>query len=102
MIRWLTLDQLKQGRACPRETKIFVEAFGEGNECTHERVMSVAQKFDWPFAAKILLTPRQQEHFRTLVLAFSRGLRRINDPTQSRRRVALAEAFYKAYHGPEV
>lgn len=97
----MTAAQLVANKACGRETAIFIEHFGDGNEVTEERVMSVALLFDWPFAAKILLTPRQQQEFRTRTLAASRGLRRIKDPDQSKRRQAMAFAFYKAYNGPK-
>ena len=100
-MKHLTIQNLKAAHACSVETARFAELFGEGNEVTHERVMSVAQKFDWMFAATHLLTKRQYMYFRVLILNASRGLRRLNDPDQSKRRKALANAFYLAYNSRE-
>ena len=98
--RPLTTADLAEAGACMKETTLFKEIFGEGNICTYERVMSVALKFDWPFAARHLLTEAQQRHFKTLIALAFKNIDSRSDRTQEKRRRAMANAFYKAYNGP--
>lgn len=101
MTRRITLAQLRQHLSCNHDRILFEKYFGEGGEVTVEKVMAHAQEFDWLTAAKMLLTPKQKQYFKLLVLNASRGLRRITDPQQTQRRKALAMAFYRAYMSPE-
>ena len=99
MAKAITTEQLVKAHACPRETVMFYQSFGAGGEATEAHFLSVATKFDWPFAAHILLTKRQQQEFKVRCLAAFRGIRRGKDVDQRKRRTAMALAFYQAYNG---
>jgi hypothetical protein len=98
MPRNLTHADLIKAGACNKDADLFLAKFGEGNEVTIERVMAVAQDFDWLTGAKLLLTPRQARHFHTLVRAAFRGVKRVDDPKGEYRRKALAKSFCLAYN----
>lgn len=97
----ITVADLAAGGACVPETTLFKEMWGEGGEMTYEKVMASALKFDWLFAAQHLLTTQQQRHFRAQVTADFRQIRPDRDADQSRRRRAMAKAFWLAWNSPE-
>ncbi len=101
MERSISLADLKDNGACRPSREAFLRLYGEaGNVMTLERVMAGAQEFDWVFAGKNLLTPKQAAHFKNLVISAFRGVARQSDPGQQKRRQALAFAFYQAYNSP--
>lgn len=101
MARPLTIEHLTNARACPRDTALFRKHFADGNECTLDRVMSVALVFDWNFAARHLLTERQRKYFRAQMIGAFRRISRTGDGDKVKRRTAMARAFYHAYNGIE-
>ena len=52
----LKLSDLKD--ACPEQRALFKQHFGQGGEVTLEKVLSVADQFDWHWAARHLLSRR--------------------------------------------
>ena len=97
----ITLADLAAGGACVPETARFKEHFGNGGALTKERALSVAQDFDWLFASRNLLTAKQEQFFKLRMMLYFRGLARVSDPDQKKRRQAMALAFYEAYNSPE-
>lgn len=95
------IDKLVDARACPHETALFREMFGDGDECTLERCLQAAPHFDWIFASRRLLTAKQYAHFRALIVAATRQLKRVADKGGEKRRRAYAQAFFQAFNGPE-
>jgi hypothetical protein len=53
----LTLQQLKNKRACQGQVDLFRQTFGESVEITPALCESVAARFDWNWASANLLTP---------------------------------------------
>ena len=98
----ITVADLSNARACPKETGLFKELFGEGGPLTYEKAMGSALKFDWPFAARHLLTERQQHYFRAIIAADFRQIARGTDQNQDKRRRSMCKAFYLAWNSPEV
>ena len=98
-MKQLSLADLKAARSCDRDMKIFADLYGEAGEVTHERVMAGALQFDWS-RCHILLSPRQRQYFKVLCLAAFRGVERQADPNKSRRKKAMANAFFLAYNSP--
>lgn len=100
-LRNMKLTDLLDNGACKPSRDAFKRLYGEeGNVVTQERVMEGALVFDWIFASRELLTPKQEQHFKNLMVNAFRGLRRVNDPTQEKRRKAMAFAFFQAYNSP--
>lgn len=100
-LRRMKLADLTNNGACRPSREAFASLYGEeGNVVTEERVMQGALVFDWVFASKELLTERQQDTFRALMLQGFRFLSRVNDPTKEKRKKAMALAFFKAYNSP--
>lgn len=99
--RPLMLTDLQAGGACKKETQLFIDKFGEGNEATYERVMSVALTFDWMFAARHLLSDAQQRYFRAQIVSEFRNIRPDRDADKSRRKRAMAKAFWLAWNSRE-
>jgi hypothetical protein len=99
--RPITLADLAAAGACVTETAIFKDHWGDGNVLTYERCMSEALTFDWPFAARHLLTDLQERHFRALIAVDFRHIPVGSDPTQEKRRRAMCRAFYKAWNSPK-
>lgn len=96
----ITLADLAAAGACNNETALFKQKFGEGGVATLDLVVSAALEFDWMFAANNMLTPKQHQHFKLKMALYFRGLNKVNDPGQERRRKAMALAFYEAYNSP--
>ena len=100
-LRSMKLADLADNGACRPSREAFTRLYGpEGNVVTEERVMAGALDFDWLFASKNLLTERQQDMFRALMLQAFRFLSRVNDPAKEKRKQAMALAFFKAYNSP--
>ena len=97
----LTLDDLKATRPCNADLALFEALYAEGGEVTVEQALRGALKFDWLKASHVLLTPKQQQHFKMLMLIAFRGLNRVKDPDKSKRRRAMAGAFCAAYNSPK-
>lgn len=97
----ITLDDLKRRYACNRDTALFKEKFGTEVPFTEEGVAAVALDFDWAWGAAHLLTPRQQRFFKQKMLLSFRDLNRGRDPDKSRRKKAMAHAFFLAYTLPK-
>jgi hypothetical protein len=57
MTRTLTLARLEALNACRPQLAEFKRRFGAGGEATLEKCLSVAQVFDWDWAARYLLSP---------------------------------------------
>jgi hypothetical protein len=57
MTRTLTLARLEARNACRPQLEEFKRRFGAGGEVTLEKCLSVAQVFDWAWAARYLLPP---------------------------------------------
>lgn len=99
--RIMKLTDLVNNGACRPSREAFKRLYGEdGNVVTLDRVMAGALEFDWIFASKQLLTDKQEAMFKALMLQSFRFLGRVNDPTQEKRKKAMALAFYKAYNSP--
>jgi uncharacterized membrane protein YqiK len=56
MNRILTLKQLTDADACKPQLALFKDTFGDQAEVTVELAISVADKFDWTWAANNLLS----------------------------------------------
>ena len=70
----ITLAQLRKLGACPDEVAIFEKLFGESVEVTEALCVKHAEKFDWDWAAKRLLTKTQlDEYERIEAQAFARA-----------------------------
>ena len=65
------------------------------------QAIAAAKELDWVTASKLLMTPKEQQHFKLLVMQAFRGIKRAPDPTKSRRQQALAKAFCIAYNASE-
>jgi hypothetical protein len=100
-LRNMKLADLQDNGACRPSRDAFKSLYGEdGNVVTQDRVMEGAMVFDWIFASRNLLTAKQEQHFKNLMVNAFRGLRRMNDPTQEKRKKAMAFAFFQAYNSP--
>jgi len=53
----LTVETLIKVKACNSQVKLFMEIFPEGAEVSEDIAVSVADKFDWNWAASNLLSP---------------------------------------------
>ena len=53
----ITLRHLKLKGACSEQVALFQKHFGQGGEVTLEKCLSVADVFDWSWAARNLLSP---------------------------------------------
>lgn len=100
MSKMLTLAQIKRAHPCNRDPKIFEAVFGDSVEVTFEGITKVALAFDWNFASRHLLTPKQQKHYREILLPQFRQIDRLTENRDERRRRAMAVAFYRAYNSP--
>jgi len=99
--RTMKLADLTDNGACRPSREAFKRLYGEdGNVVTLERVLQGADDFDWVFAGQHLLTPKQQALFKNLVIAGFRLVNRVDDRDKTKRRKAMALAFYKAYNSP--
>jgi len=52
----LTVETLVKAKACTSQVKLFMEIFPEGAEVSEDIAVSVADKFDWKWAADNLLS----------------------------------------------
>ena len=59
---------LRSKRACTEQVDVFIALFGEdGGEVTIDRCLSVADKFDWDWAAEHLLSPPARAEYDRVV-----------------------------------
>jgi len=97
----LTLAAIKAAHPCNRDPALFTQLFGDEVEVTYEGIMKVAIQFDWPFAARHLLTEKQNHFFNAICLASFRAIDRQTEDRKTKRQRAMAAAFYRAYNSPE-
>ena len=64
MTRTLTLQTLIDKHACLSQAELFGNTFGDSVEVTPELCLSVADKFDWDWAARHLPRPT---HWSTMI-----------------------------------
>jgi len=87
--RELTLQQLVDKRACSLQVQLFKELFGTRVDVTVQAAIAVADKFDWGWAARALLSAAaRSEYGKVYAPAWSE---------YNKAREASLSEYYKAY-----
>lgn len=97
MTRTLTLKQLIVAVACEDQVELFKRLFGDSVEVTVERAVSVADRFDWDWAAGRLLSPAARKAFNEAEAAARKEYNEVVVPAWWAYREAKAAAFAEAY-----
>jgi len=101
-MKTLTLQRLIDLGACADQRELFRETFGDSVDVTPELCVSVADKFDWRWAAEHLLSaPAWAEYERATAPAWAE-CERVEAPAwaEYERVKALARAEYKRVEAP--
>jgi hypothetical protein len=97
--RLLKASQLIAVGACPNQVKLFYELFGAQVYVTVKRAESVADKFDFSWAAnKLLSAPARAEYDRVRAQAGAE-YDRVRAPARAEYDRVTAQAFATAYIG---
>jgi hypothetical protein len=108
----LHIKQLTDKRACKVQVELFHTMFGESVNVTQKLCVSVVDKFDFEWAANLLLTaPARASYKRAVAPAQASYDRvrapaqasydRVRAPAQASYKRAVAKAFAKAYNCPK-
>ena len=95
--RTLTLQTLIDEHACPSQAELFDNTFGDSVEVTPELCLSVADKFDWDWAALHLLSSVAQADYVRAKATAQADYDRATAPAQADYFRATALASGKCY-----
>ena len=70
-MRTLTVQQLRDARACADQVELFVKLTGETLELTRQWCLDHAQEFDWGWGAAHFLSPAALAEFERVMAAVS-------------------------------
>ena len=87
-MRTLTVQQLRDARACADQVELFVKLTGATLELTRQWCLDHAQEFDWIWGAGHLLSPTAVAEYRRVTAAAVAEYQRVT-----------AAAFADAYIG---
>jgi hypothetical protein len=92
----ITYKMLKAKGACESQASLFKELFPNGAPLSVETAVSVADKFDWDWAAINLLTQEGKGAYQEAVAPLCKAYQEAKEPLWKAYQEALAP-LYKAY-----
>ena len=95
--RTLTLKQLTDAHACRTQCDLFQDTFGDQVEVTVELAISVADKFDWTWAANNLLSYHALAEYKKAETPALAEYEKATAPAWAEYNKAKAPAWAKAY-----
>ena len=97
----LRISQLIEAGACPEQVKLFRKLFGKQVFVTVKRAVSVADKFDFSWAARTLLTPPARADFDRVCAPAWEDYDRVYAAARADRERVIAPAWAQAYINQE-